>query len=514
MTARLHPLSGLPINGKPVNGKPRAELTEALNEQRQAKLSIDAARSGTDLDGHWRFADSLDPDNAYSQAVRHTLIKRSRYEQTSNSYYIGAIRSYVSSLVGAGPKLRMLTRNRDFNQLVEREFGKWQEQVSFRRKLKAMAHALTGDGEGFALIQNNAALPTVQLDFMPFEAEQCQSDWIGVEDGRVDGIYFDSNNNIVAYDILPNHPGSGLGTTNRAVKVAASGVLHWFNLERPGAHRGIPAMTSGLSTGALARRHREATVKAAETAASIGAILTTNSGGETEPDEMRPFTTAEFVHRMLMVAPMGWDAKQMKGEHPNAQYQDFHRLNISEMVRGISMPFNAAACDSSTYSFASGKLDTLLFRNQIDGDRHDCDELICNPLFALWFREWRLLVNSDLISDEIAIPTHQWDWPVHAVIDEVANANATDTRLKNGTLTLRQAFSDVNKDLEDELIVFAEDTFGEANDETILKARQMLRLINTPQHAIQYVAQLMGVSAPAPQQPQGAPANEPAPQEA
>jgi hypothetical protein len=66
--------------------------------------------------------------------------------------------------------------------------------------------------------------------------------------------------------------------------------------------------------------------------------------------------------------------------------------------------------------------------------------------------------------------------------------------------------------LEDELAVLAEDTFGDASEENITKARQMLRLINTPQHAIQYVAQLMGVSAPAPQQPQGAPANEPAPQ--
>jgi capsid protein len=509
MAARLHPLSGLPINGKPVNGKPRAELTEALGEQRRAKLSIDAARSGTDLDGHWRFADSLDPDTAYSQLVRHTLVKRSRYEQTSNSYYIGAIRSYVSSLIGDGPKLRMLSGNRAFNQLVEREFSLWQERVQFRRKLKAMAHALTGDGETFAILQNNDSLPgDVQLDFMPFETEQCQSDWQGKDIGQVDGIYYDESNNIVAYDILPYHPGSSqLGTSGSAVKVPASGVLHWFNLERPGAHRGIPAMTSGLSTGALARRHREATVKAAETAASIGAILTTNSGGETEPDEMRPFTTAEFVHRMLMVAPMGWDAKQMKGEHPNAQYQDFHRLNISEMVRGISMPFNAAACDSSTYSFASGKLDTLLFRNQINGDRADCSELVCDRLFAAWFREWTILADRRDIP-----PLHQWDWPVHPVIDAVAEANATDTKLKNGTVSLRQVYSDQGKDLEDELAVLAEDTFGDASEENITKARQMLRLINTPQHAIQYVAQLMGVSAPAPQQPQGAPANEPAPQ--
>jgi hypothetical protein len=502
MTARLHPLSGLPINGVKHNGvaSDRPALSSVVGTK--SRLSIDAARNGTDLDGHWRFADALDADTAYSQLVRHTLIKRSRYEQTSNSYYIGAIRSYVSSLIGDGPKLRMLSGSREFNQLVEREFSLWQERVQFRRKLKAMAHAMTGDGETFAIIQNNPLLPgDVQLDFMPFEAEQCQSDWF--EAGQVDGIYYDSSNNIVAYDILPYHPGgSQFGATGSAVKVPARSVLHWFNLERPGAHRGIPAMTSGLPTGALARRHREATVKAAETAASIGAILTTNSGADSEPDEMRPFTTAEFVHRMLMVAPMGWDAKQMKGEHPNAQYQDFHRLNISEMVRGISMPFNAAACDSSTYSFASGKLDTLLFRNQINGDRADCSELVCDRLFAEWFREWTVLTERRDIP-----PLHQWDWPTHPVIDAVAEANATDTKLKNGTLSLRQAYSDQGKDLEDELAVLAEDTFGDASEENILKARQMLRLINTPQHAIQYIAGLLGVPATP---NQGAPANAPA----
>jgi capsid protein len=504
MNARIHPLSGVPMNGKSVNGKPRAELAEYFGGQQKARMSIDAARSGTDLDGHWRFADSLNADLAYSQSVRHTLVKRSRYEQTSNAYYIGAIRSYVSSLIGDGPKLRMLSGSRDFNQLVEREFFAWQERVQFRRKLKAMAHAMTGDGETFAIIQNNPSLPgEVQLDFMPFEAEQCQSDWAGYEAGHVDGIYFDEFNNVVAYDILPEHPGSDLGSAYGAVKVPASNVLHWFNLERPGAHRGIPAMTSGLSTGALARRHREATVKAAEVAASIGAILTTNAGAETEPDELRPFTTAEFVHRMMMVAPMGWDAKQMKGEHPNAQYQDFHRLNISEMVRGISMPFNAAACDSSTYSFASGKLDTLLFRNQINGDRADCNELVCDRLFAAWFREWTILEGRRDIP-----PTHQWDWPTHPVIDAVAEAKATDTKLKNGTISLRQAYSDQGKDLEDELVVLAEDTFGDASEENIAKARQMLRLINTPQHAIQYVAQLIGLQPVASGQQQPSPGPE------
>lgn len=492
--------SGVPIVH--ANGKPRPELAEFFGNQRttRSRQSIDAARSGTDLDGHWQFADGLDPDSAYSHAVRTTLIRRSRYEQTSNSYYIGVIRSYVNSLIGDGPKLRMLTGNRNFNQLVERRFAEWQERVQFRRKLKAMAHALSGDGESFALIQNNPALgDEVQLDFTPFEAEQCHSDFYSYGEGRIDGIHFDEFNNVVAYDILPNHPGGDGRTLNHSYRpetVPASNVVHWFNLERPGAHRGIPAMTAGLPSGAMARRHREATVKAAEAAASIGALLTSGASATGEPDPVAAFTTTEFVHRMLMMLPMGWDAKQMTAEHPNAQYAEFHRLNVSEMARGISMPYNAAACDSSTYSFASGKLDTLLFRNQVDADRNDCNDLILDKLFAAWFFEWTISTNNRGVP-----PTHQWDWPAHPVIDEVAHANAVDTQVKNGTLSLRQVYSDQGKDLEDELAILAEDTFGDASEENIAKARQMLRLINTPQHAIQYVAQLLGVEV-AQQSPQ------------
>ena len=65
------------------------------------------------------------------------------------------------------------------------------------------------------------------------------------------------------------------------------------------------------------------------------------------------------------------------------------------------MPYNAAACDSSTYSFASGKLDTLCYRAALDVERADCNELVLDPLFAAWFREWTIISGMRII------PTHQ-----------------------------------------------------------------------------------------------------------
>jgi capsid protein len=497
--ARVHPLTGEPLNGHAHNGHPRPELMAYFagsKPTRRAKLSIDAARSGTDLDGHWAFADALDADGAYSQGVRHKLIQRSRYESANNAFYAGILKTYTDLVIGNGPTLRMLTKNRNFNQLVEREFFRWANEVKLASKLWTMCHAKVQDGETFGILQTNPELRNgVQLDFQVIEAEQCQSVNIGLQAGQIDGIIYDELNNIVAYDILPYHP----GTTTTAswadpVRVEASQVLHWFKCQRPGQHRGIPELTSSLNVGASSRRFREATVAAAETAADIGAMLTSNLGpaGDSEPDPVAPFSTVEFVKRMLMVAPMGWDAKQMKAEHPNAQYAEFHRLQISEQARPLAMPFNAAAGDSSTYSFASGKLDMLLFWRGADVDRRDCDNAILDRLFDAWFREWTVVPDSEIRRREIS-PSHQWDWPVHPVIDAVSEATATDTRLKNGTITLRQVYSDQGKDLEDELSVMAEDTFGEATEENIAKMRKIVVLNNTSRFAIDHVAQILGL---------------------
>lgn len=506
---KIHPLTGEPINGKPVNGKPRAEVLAALatiSKQYASRQSFDAARPGSDLDEHFRFADSLDPDSAYSRTVRQTLTKRSRYEQGSNGIYDGIIVTHCNMLLGGtGPTLRMLTGSRAFNQLVEREFWAWMQRVHLRRKLWAMTHARYGDGETFAILQNNPALPGVQLDVQPIEAEQCQTPYGEVyEKGKIDGIIFDDWNNVVGFDVLKSHPGASWQALDlQAEFVSAANMVHWFKLKRPGAHRGIPEATSSLAVGGTSRRHREATVAAAETAASIAALIYSrlNPAMEDERYPLTPLTDVDMVKRGLLALPQGWEASQMKGEHPNAEYADFHRLQVSETARPLSMPVNLAMCDSSTYSFASGKLDTLAYRAAIEVERQDCNDLVMEPIFAAWFREWTIVADRRDI-----VPNHEWVWPRHPIIDDVADANATATNLSTGRATMRQVVSADGYDYEDQLAIQAEDTFGEATDETITKCRQINALKNTPQHAIQYVAQLLGVPTAQPQ-PQGAPAN-------
>jgi capsid protein len=501
MSHKFAILDGRPVLAMNGHKRPRTELAEAIGLQsvrRSARLSFDAARSGGDLEAHFQFADSLDPDSSHVKGVRDTLIKRSRYEQGSNGFYDGSLTKHVNRIFGAtGPQLRMLTGNRAFNQLIEREWFRWTQQVQFRRKLWAMGRARYGDGETLAIIQTNPALPGVQLDFLPIEAEQCQSPYPPItEQGVIDGVIFDELNNIVAYDILPQHPGGTfLRMSYDAVRIPASSVVHWFKLRRPGAHRGIPDSTPSLGVGAMSRRHREATAAAIETAADIAAIIYSrlNPNSDDERYPLLPMTETAMPKRAIVSAPEGWEVSQMKGEHPNAQYSEFHRLQLSEQGAPLVQPLNVTAGDSSNYSFASGKLDTIFYREAIDVERADCSDLVLDPLFAEWFREWRSLPADDSPQRRALTPAHQWDWPAHPVIDAVAEASAKNTQLLNGSTTLRQVYSDQGMDYEDQLAIQAEDAFGEVSDETIAKMRQINVLRNTPQAAIQHVAQLLGL---------------------
>lgn len=470
---------------------------------RRARLSIDAARDSEEFRRHWANADRLDADSSHSKAVRHKLISRSRYEADSNGYYDGTLSTHCNTVVGTGPKLRMLTKNKPFNQLVERDFGVWSERVGLARKMWCMYHAYLMDGETFAVMQTNPGLPgNVKLDFQPLEAEQVQTPYIPIhQKGHIDGIRFDRWNNVQYYDVLEEHPGSTnqVNINLQPIPVRARDMLHLFPMKRPGTHRGKPAMTSTLNLGASSRRVREATVAKVETQADF-TVLLKSLYPPTDLDTADPMDAFEIEKRMAVTLPNNLEAQQLKNDTPGANYGEFNRLQVGELGRPISMPVNLGLGDSSTYSFASGKLDTICYFRGCDVDRAMIALLLLDRLFAEFFREWRLVNTGIEIDEEDMGPVHQFDWPAYPIIDDVADARATDTRLKNGSTTLRQVYTNRGQDYEDELQVMAEDTFGEASEENIAKCRQINVLNNTSAQAIPFVAHLLGITLPAPTQ--------------
>lgn len=434
------------------------------------RARYDAAGSSDEYSNIWANADAYDADSAHSREVRSKLSQRARYEMANNGYTDGIAQTYATDLIGNGPTLRMLTGAVGFNRMVETQFWLWWKATNMRRKLWCMAHAKHVDGEGLAILALNPRVNhPIRLDVTLRETEQCQTPFVPYEDrDYIDGIKFDEFGNPLWYDFLRYHPGSSghmlLDPTPQ--RVPADRVLHWYKMRRPGQHRGVSEISSTLNVGAASRRWREATLAAAETAAEFSLLLKTTLDPE-QVDAVSPMSSLDIQKRMMTALPMGWEAFQPKAEQPTAQYAEFSKALINEQARCKNMPYNKAACDSSSYNYASGRLDHQTYYAALDVEREDCNDLVLDPLFDLWFdlaiaRFGWLGGDAEIVGP--AARVHLWDWPKHRVADVEAEANAIETRLQSGQVGLHRVYSDAGLDLEDEIELMAT-TYGVAADE-------------------------------------------------
>lgn len=488
----------LDVNGRKQNkAKAKKELSDmvAPARTRMQRAKYDAAGDSDEYKNYWANSDRLDSDSANSRAVREKLVSRSRYEVGNNGYADGIAQTYATDLVGKGPTLRMQTASEGFNRMVENAWYQWCKAVKFRRKLWCMAHAKHQDGEGFAVIRRNKLLRNaVKIDLVLHETEQIQTPLLEYDKiGYIDGIRFDDFGNPTSYDVLNYHPGSiaKLELVLVPESVQAKYMLHWFKMRRPGQHRGVPEMSSTLNLGASARRWREAVLAAAENIADFSLFIKT----QFQPDEMdsvSPMSTLDIQKRMMTALPAGYDAFQPRAEQPTATHSEFNKTIISEQARPRSMPLNKAACDSSSYNYASGRLDHQTYYGSLDVDREDCNDMVLDALFATWF-EFAILAygwfGGDPSGFNIELLPYVWDWPKHQVADIQSEASANDKRLKNGTTSLTATYSDSGMDYEDELAKCAT-----ANGVTLDQQRQINLLLNLPQHVIPFVSQILGIA--------------------
>lgn len=456
-------ISILDSTGKPFSKNGHAQPVAEPIRRKSMQARYDAASDSSEYANIWGNADACDADSANSREVRQKLVARSRYEVQNNGYADGIASTYATDLVGTGPALRMQTGSLGFNQLVEQQWYLWTKAIQWRRKLWCLAHAKHVDGEGLGVVRTNRKVNhPVKLDVVLYETEQCQTPRLPYATrGYGDGLKFDEFGNVEHYDILREHPGSTqyARLALEPEQVPARFVLHWFKLRRPGQHRAVPENSSTLNSGAAARRWREATLAAAETAADFTLFLKTLF----QPDEITAIpsmSTMDIQKRMMTALPLGYEPFQMKAEHPTATYEAFHKSLVSEQARPKSMPYNKAACDSSSYNYASGRLDHQTYYAHLDVEREDGNDLALDPLFDLWFDEavrvfgW-LGGNPNAISP--AGRLHLWDWPKHRAVDIQAEAKANDSQLRNGSVSLSKVYSERGEDYEDEVERMAAD---------------------------------------------------------
>ena len=427
---------------------------------RPVRAGYDAAQTHVDNKRHWAQADALSPNAANSASVRKTLRERARYEVANSALARGIVRTLANDLVGKGPRLQLQTEDPELNTIVEQHWSDWARATRWGATLRTLVKAKTTDGEGLGIITTNGALPLpsrVQLRLV--ECDRLTTpDYTGaVKDERkaVDGIVFDEWGNPAVYHILKKHPGA-LNAWGTLVadfdRYPARFVVHHFAAERPEQRRGVPDILSSLGLFAQLRRFILATLTSAETAADLAVIMKTNTPSGLAAAEVDPWVTMDLEKNTAMFAPEGWEPSQLKAEHPNEVFAPFRRCIINDAGRPLSMPYNVAACDSSDYNYASGRLDHQTYFKAIETEQSDLVDVALDPVFNEWIAELVRNPQAHLASQVArARWPHEWIFPGHEHVDPAKEAAAQERRLKNHTTTLALEYAARGLDWEAQL---------------------------------------------------------------
>jgi lambda family phage portal protein len=330
-------------------------------------------------------------------------------------------------------------------------------RIDLPAKLRTMRQARLIDGEAFAQLFSNPALDGVQLDIRLIEAEMVATP-LGMDEGitpegsAVDGLEFDAAGNVIAYRVLRYHPGSNWYTAaTDFTRVDARNMVHWFNRIRPQQNRGVSEIAPSLRLFANLRRYTEATIAAAETAADLAAFIHSNSPAA-EVDEVTPFESMDIEKRSLVTLPEGWSVSQLKAEQPTNTYAAFKREIVGEIGRSVGLPFNISALDSSSYNYASGRMDSTIHQANTRVMRDELERICLDRVFLAWLDEAALIegmIPAGL--PPIAEWNWAWVWDGREHVDPAKEATATETRLRTNTTTLAAEYAKAGKNWETEL---------------------------------------------------------------
>ena len=417
---------------------------------------FDVAESGEDR-RHWANADAFAADAALSPMVRRTMRNRARYERQNNSYLAGMSATLANDLVGTGPRLQLQFGDDENARMIERAFFDWSWQIDLASKLRTMREALVVDGEAFAMMITNPRMPGVQLDLRLVESEmvatptELMAQSITPDGSTVDGLEFDTVGNVTAYQVLNYHPGSNFRVnTLEFQRVPASQMVHWFRPLRPGQHRGMPEVTPALKLFAQLRRYTEAVCAAAETAADFAGFLRTNSPAA-EVDEVEAFAEMPIEKRSMVTLPDGWTFEQLKAEQPTSTYAMFKRELIGEIGRCLGLPFNVSALDSSSYNYASGRMDHQVYATTQRIMRDDLERKLLDRVLEAWVNEATLAGYMPQGVPAFSEWDWSWQWDGKEHVDPKKEADAADTRLRNHTTTLAAEYAKQGKQWDVEL---------------------------------------------------------------
>lgn len=410
-----------------------------------------------DIRGMWKYSDSQSFDQAANHWTRETLRSRARYTVINNAFAARAVDMISSALVGASPRLQLASSSIPDDKLnkIEEDWARWAAEIRLSEKLKQMIFARVVDGESFAQFCLNRRLRNaVKLDLMLFDADRVTSDALQTAPNMwTDGVKLDSVGAPVSYRVRKQHPSEAL--TSEAVEIPAQRVVHLFKRQFPEQHRGVTELQPALELFQLLDRYSKATVLAAERAADMAMVFSTDQYedftglGESASAEAelrkKPFLETNWSRGTTVTLPEGWKASQIKAEQPVSTYSVFVSSLLNQIGAAVGVPKILLQASAENSNYSSARLDIQTFNSKIRIEREQLISVVLEPLFRLWLRQY-----VETTKEELDVSA-QFYFDQFVQIDPQKEASAAETRLNNKISNLSLEYSRLGLDWQEQL---------------------------------------------------------------
>ena len=401
-----------------------------LLQPSKTRSGIEAASGGRRWDGAPVIAHG--PNSTL--AARGPVQTRAAALSINNPHANRITETWVSALIGKGWQ----TRSRHPDTDTARELNDAFEALT-AAILTIAARALVRDGEAFLRIHINSA-GELRLKATPADqVDPSLSRDLGGGARIVAGIEFDADDEITAYHILPEAPGTPFVTYGAAVRVPARDLLHVFDPIFPGQVRGL----SWLAPVLLKLRDRDEASDALLMQLKTASLIT---GYVRDPDGSFAGFDGEQDGSALNVAlepgamrilPPGADVTFSHPGQGLAQAADFLRAQDREIAAGVGLTFEAMTGDLAQTNYSSARVGLLEFRRRAEMlQRQLIEGQLLRPLWRRWI-ELRVLageieangvVQDDYKAVRFVPPGWQWVDPKNEV---EADARAIEAGLKS-----------------------------------------------------------------------------------
>lgn len=453
-----------------------SDLFRNKKARTQMKRQFDGASMGR------LFNDFVSSQRTADSELRHnltTLRNRSRELSRNNEYakrYLRLLKTNVIGEKGISLQVKAINADGSFdrigNNIIEGQWKKWcrkgtctvDGKLSFIDAQSLMIESLARDGEVLVRLVNYNNADKFAIEFLePDLIDENKNERLKNGNTIRMGVEMDKYRRPVAYHIRTSHPGEELQGVNQQTKterVEASKIIHIYDPDRAQQSRGVPWMTTAMSSLKMLHGYREAELVAARTSASKMGFFTSPAGDGFMPDDYEgEIPIMDAAPGTFHQLPQGVQFQAFDPQHPTSAFGEFEKSILRGIASGLGVSYYALANDLTAVSYSSIRQGELADRDFYRSLQRFVIEHFVTPIFRQW------LTNA-ITTGSVNLPINKYDKFADAAsfmgrgfswVDPQKEIAANVMALQNGLISMQDIANNYGRDVEETFAQIARD---------------------------------------------------------